>query len=108
VRNRLELPEELANYFFHVTLVAVYCVVQLSHLLVRDLSGQTVDRIAQRRISIKRLGTNDRRRFIRREVVTIIFKLKQAKLVDQSISRVARDQVDLASSQRAVSEREIH
>src|SRR5712691_5265672 len=97
--------QKLAHDFFYVALFAIDCVVQFSHLIVRDRSGETVDCITEPGVAIEGLASDNSRSFVRREIMTVIFELIEAELVDKPVSRVAGDQINLPVGERLVTQR---
>ena len=101
----LFLPrKELAHDLFHIALVAINRVIQSSHLGVRELASQSVDRVADLRVTLKRLSAKDWRGFIRRKVMSIIFELHESQPINQAVRLIAGDQIHLTVRQRLISQ----
>ena len=69
---------------------------------------QTFQGAAHLRIPQQRRRARDRNCFVRREVVAVVFELKEIKTVDQPRRGITGDEIDLPGRERAVAEREIH
>ncbi len=51
--------EKGLSYFAHWSVLAVHLIVQPTHCFIRKSSGKLIERLAQERMSLQRLGPHD-------------------------------------------------
>src|SRR6266496_4205712 len=78
------LREEIGDDPWHVAVLDICRIVERSHVICRDASGEALERNPDLRILEQRGSPSDRRGLVRRKVVAVVLELEQIERADQS------------------------
>jgi len=80
----------------------------MAHIGGGEFAGEIGEGLAELREFFQRGAADDGYGIVRREIVAIVFEGDEVERVDQTVSGVARDNVDLLIDQGAVEEAKVH
>ena len=98
---RLFFLQEFVDDLFYVAVLAVYGVVQLTHIVVGYFSGEFVEGLFYFWMGGERFPANDGHGFVGREIMFVVVENDKVECGNKAVGGVSRDQVDLPIFQGA-------
>src|SRR5579859_796009 len=80
----------------------------MAHFGGGDFAGEIGEGGAELREFLERVAANDGDGVVGREIVEIVFEGDKVKRVDEAVSRIAGDDIDLMIEESAIEEAEVH
>ncbi len=93
----------LFNDFGHAALLTVNFVIELAHLCGREHVAEALENGAQSGRALERVAADEDDGFVGRKVLAVVCELEEIEGGDESVGRIAGDDVHMAFGEGAVS-----